>query len=141
MTITTNTKVAIVFANYPDFVRDRMLQLRELIIETATETKGILNLEETLKWGEPSYSTKDGSTLRIDWKEKTPKQYAIYFHCNSRLVDTFRMVFDHKFQFEGKRAIVFQLNEKIPIDALKECIKAALRYHKVKHIETLGIFL
>jgi hypothetical protein len=141
MIITTNPKVDAVFAKYPDFVRDKMLLLRELIIETATEATGISNLEETLKWGEPSYITKDGSTLRIDWKEKTPNQYAMYFHCSSRLVDTFRMVFDHKLQFEGKRAIIFQLNEKIPMDALKECIKATLRYHKVKHLETLGIIL
>jgi len=141
MNITTNLEVDVVFANYPDTVRDKMVQLRKLIIETASETAGISSLEETLKWQEPSYITKYGSTLRIDWKEKTPNQYAMYFQCTSRLVDTFRMVFDHKFQFEGQRAIVFSLDEKIPIYELKECIKATLRYHKVKHLETLAISL
>jgi len=96
-------------------------------------------LEETLKWGEPSFVTKNGSTLRMDWKEKMPNQYAMYFQCTSRLVDTFRLVFDDKFQFEGKRAIVFQLNRKIPESELKECIKASLTYHKVKGLITLGI--
>ena len=135
----TNPKVEAVFANYPDFVRDKMQQLRELVIETAEETAGISNLEETLKWGEPSFVTKEGSTLRMDWKPKTPDQYAMYFQCTSRLVDTFRLVFDHKFQYEGRRAIIFQLNQKIPVEELKKCIKASLTYHKVKHLITLGI--
>ena len=135
----TSPKVDAVFANYPGFVRDNMQSLRELVIETAEETEGVYKLEETLKWGEPSFVTKDGSTLRMDWKEKTPEQYAMYFHCTSRLVDTFRLVFNHKFQYEGKRAIVFQLNQKIPKAELKECIKAALTYHKVKELITLGI--
>jgi len=137
--VKTNPKVDAVFANYPDFVRDKMQGLRELVLETAEETEGVYQLEETLKWGEPSFVTKDGSTLRMDWKEKTPDQYAMYFHCSSRLVDTFRLVFNHKFQYEGKRAIVFKLNQKIPKAELKECIKATLTYHKVKQLITLGI--
>ena len=137
--VKTNPKVDAVFANYPDFVRDKMQALRELVLETAEETEGVYQLEETLKWREPSFVTKDGSTLRMDWKEKTPDQYAMYFHCTSRLVDTFRLVFNHKFQYEGKRAIVFQLNQTIPKEELKECIKAALTYHKVKELITLGI--
>ena len=137
--INTDPRVEIVFANYPDFVRDKMQFLRDLVLETAEELKEISKLEETLKWGEPSFLAKNGSTLRIDWKEKSPEQYAMYFKCTSRLVDTFRLVFDNKFKFEGSRAIVFQLNEKVPVEELKECIKATLTYHKVKHLETLGI--
>ena len=135
----TDPSVDTIFANYPDFVRNKMQYLRELVIETAEEMDDVPVLKETLKWGEPSFVTKNGSTLRIDWKEKTPDQYAMYFQCTSRLVDTFRLIFDHKFQFEGKRAIVFQLNEKIPEPELKKCIKASLNYHNVKGQITLGI--
>ena len=113
--------------------------MRKLVIETAEETEGVNVLEETLKWSEPSFVTKNGSTLRMDWKEKAPDQYAMYFQCTSRLVDTFRLVFGHRFQYQGKRAIVFQLNQKIPELELKECIKASLRYHNVKDLMTLGI--
>lgn len=137
--INTDPKVNAVFANYPDLVRDKMLFMRYLIIETAKEIEGIKELEETLKWGEPSFLCKNGSTLRMDWKEKNPDQYALYFKCTSRLVDTFRMVFETKFQFEGNRAILFQLNQEIPIAELKECIKATLTYHKVKQQISLGI--
>jgi len=137
--IKTNTEVGLIFANYPDSVRSKMFELRELIIETAEEIDGLTNLEETLKWGEPSYITKHGSTLRMDWKSKAPDQYAMYFKCTSRLVETFRAVFKNDFEFEGNRAIVFQLKDRIPKKELKECIKATLTYHKVKQLPTLGI--
>ena len=137
--IKTNPEVELVFRDYPDAVRTRMLYLRELVLQTAKETDGLLFLEETLKWGEPSYLTKNGSTLRMDWKARTPNQYAMYFKCTSRLIETFRLIFKNSFDFEGKRAIVFGLEDDIPREELKACIKAALIYHKVKHLPTLGI--
>ncbi len=137
--VKTNTKVDAVFANYPDFVRDKMQALRELVLETAEETEGVYQLEETLKWGEPSYLVKKGSTIRIDWKEKAPNQYAMYFKCTSKLVPTFKLVYKDIFNFEGNRAIVFQMNDAIPEIELKNCIKAALRYHSVKNTPNLGL--
>lgn len=128
-----------IFAAYPDFIQEKMQALRELVIETARETDGIDVLEETLKWGEPSYLTKRGSTLRMDWKKKMPDRYAMYFQCTSRLVDTFRMVFGNQLRYEGNRAIVFGMNEKLPVAVLKECIRATLTYHDVKHMKTLGL--
>ena len=139
LSIKTNPEVELVFANYPDSVRDKMLALRALVVEAAKEIDGLTNLEETLKWGEPSYLTKNGSTIRMDWKSKAPNQYAMYFKCTSRLVETFKILFKHTFDFEGNRAIVFQIDDKIPKMELEACIKAALMYHKVKHLATLGI--
>ncbi|MGB1393566.1 MAG: DUF1801 domain-containing protein [Flavobacteriaceae bacterium] len=139
MEVNTNPEVEMIFANYPDIVRKKMLLLRELILETTKELEGVTTLEETLKWGEPSYITKHGSTLRMDWKSKSPDQYAMYFKCTSRLVETFKTVFKNDFEFEGNRAIVFQLKDQIPKKELKECIKATLTYHKVKQLPTLGI--
>lgn len=137
--IKSDTKVELVFNNYPDSVRNKMLALRSLVVETAEEIEEITVLEETLKWGEPSYLTKNGSTIRMDWKSKSPNQYAMYFKCTSRLIETFKIVFKNLFEFEGKRAIVFKMDDNIPKEALKSCIKAALTYHKVKHLTTLGI--
>ncbi|WP_075343616.1 DUF1801 domain-containing protein [Tenacibaculum agarivorans] len=135
----SDPKVEKIFDAYPDFVREKMQFLRELVIKTAKESEEITEIQETLKWGEPSFVTKNGSTLRMDWKEKKPNQYGMYFQCTSRLVNTFRLVFNDTFQYEGKRAVVFYLDEKIPEEELKKCIKASLVYHKVKHLITLGI--
>ena len=134
-----NPEVKKVYDNYPDFVLKKMLDLRALIIETARETEGISSIEETLKWGEPSYLTKGGSTLRIDWKLRSPECYAMYFKCMSRLVETFKKKFKDQFFYEGNRAIVFQLHDTIQKEKLKLCIRAALTYHKVKHLKELGM--
>tara|TARA_R100001369_G_scaffold92166_1_gene135802 strand:- start:1921 stop:2349 length:429 start_codon:yes stop_codon:yes gene_type:complete len=137
--IQTNPKVEAVFNNYPNAVQKKILNLRNLIVETAKDTEEITKLEETLKWGEPSYLVKKGSTIRIDWKEKAPNQYAMYFKCTSKLVPTFKLVYKDTFNFEGNRAIVFQMNDAIPEIELKNCIKAALRYHSVKNTPNLGL--
>lgn len=137
--ININPEIKSVFSNYPDFVRNKLLVLRKLIIDSASEVEEIKELEETLKWGEPSYVSKIGSTIRIDWKSKTPNQYAIYFKCTSRLVETFKLIFNNTFNYEGKRAIIFQLEDEIPTEELVKCIKTALTYNKVKHLPTLGL--
>jgi hemoglobin-like flavoprotein len=137
--IQTHPEVEAVFNRYPDPVRPKMMHLRNLILEAADELEDITQLEETLKWGEPSYLAKKGSTIRIDWKEKAPEQYAIYFKCTSQLVPAFKAVYNELFHFEKNRAIVFQMDEQIPETELKDCIKAGLRYHKVKHLPLLGL--
>jgi hypothetical protein len=125
--------------DYPDYVKPDLLKVRNLIIETAEGINGIMELEETLKWGEPSFLVKNGSTIRIDWKRKTPDQYAIYFKCTSKLVPTFRMVYGETFRFEDNRAIVLKIGEPIPKNELTQCLRAALTYHKVKRLPELGI--
>ncbi|MCL6294281.1 DUF1801 domain-containing protein [Jejuia spongiicola] len=137
--INTNPKVEVVFNNYPDSVRSKLLHLRHLIIETANDIAEITTIEETIKWGEPSFLTKKGSTIRINQKKGEPNQYAMYFQCTSKLIPTFKMIYKDTFTFEGSRAMVFNINSKIPEEALKNCITAALMYHKVKHLPNLGM--
>lgn len=137
--VKTDPKVDAKFKQYPTHIRGKIEKLRSLVLEAAEELDAINEVEETLRWGEPSYLVKKGSTIRMDWKEKAPEQYAIYFKCTSKLVTTFRELYSDTFSFEGNRAIVFQLDDKIPETELKSCIKAALQYHKVKGMEFLGI--
>jgi len=134
-----DSRVQAVFDKYPVDYEVKMLRLRQLIIDTAEEMPEISELEETLKWGEPSYITNIGSTIRIDWKIKKPDQYAIYFKCTSKLVPTFKLMFKNKFNFENSRAIVFGIDDIVPEAELKQCIQAGLRYHKVKQLPMLGI--
>jgi len=139
--IHTDPGVQTVFGEYPVVVREKLMYLRRIIIETAEEIEDLRNMEETLKWGEPSYLVEKGSTIRIDWKDKNPDQYSIFFKCTSTLVPTFRSLYQGLFTFDGNRAITFRLEDNIPEKELKSCIGAALRYHKVKHLSTLGIEL
>ena len=127
-----------VFANYPMIVKPKIIRLRKIIIETAESITDLNELEETLKWGEPSYLAKKGSTIRFDWKKSKPDQYAMYFKCTSKLVETFKIVYGDVFSYEGNRAIVFKLKDKIPVAELQHCISMALTYHKIKHLPLLG---
>ena len=138
MKLTSTPNVREKFKSYPSHIRPKIKQLRKLILDTAKEIE-LPALEETLKWGEPSYLAKKGSTIRIDWKTKKPDQYAIYFKCTSKLVVTFIKVFGDKFNYENHRAILFGLEDKIPEKELKRCIAAALRYHEVKDEQDLGL--
>lgn len=138
MELESNPKVKGVFDNYPESVQNQLLYLRALVLKTASEIEGLEKLEETLKWGEPSYLTKHGSTVRMNWTKKNPEQFAIYFQCTSKLVSTFKTIYKDTFEFEGNRAIVFKLNDNIPEKELKHCISMALQYHKIKHLPLLG---
>lgn len=137
--VKTNPEFEKVMAAYPDFVQGQMRFLRKLVLQAAEEVTEVTVLEECLKWGEPSFVTKTGSTLRMDWKKKSPEQYAMYFKCTSRLVETFKQVFGDLFRYETTRAIVFKLDQDVPVQELKKCIKATLIYHKVKKEVSLGL--
>lgn len=123
--------VARVFEAYPALLRRRLLRLRRLIFDTAAAV-GVGRVEETLRWGEPAYvtTTGSGSTIRIDRRRQSPTQYAMYFHCRTSLVDTFRTAFPDTFTFEGNRAIVFDEGDRVPVRELAVCIETALTYHR-----------
>lgn len=131
-------KVSRVFSAYPAPVRKKLTELRELIFSTAKRTPGVGALEETLKWGQPSYlttETKSGSTIRLDAIPAKPGDYALYFHCQTTLVETFKAKFGPLFRYEGNRALIFSATDKIPEIELRECIALALTYHsKKQHI-------
>src|SRR5205085_5192275 len=87
--------VKAVFDAYPTALRKKLLALRRLILETAAETEGVGELRETLKWGQPSYltATKSGSTVRLGEVKASSRQYAMYVHCQTDLVATFRELY------------------------------------------------
>jgi hypothetical protein len=120
------------FAAYPPDVRAELMALRELIFDTAANTDGVGALHETLKWRQPSYltpETRSGSTIRLDHIAKQPGRYALYFHCQSGLVERFQELYPDKFQFEGKRALLFDVGRKLPTKPLRHCIALALTHH------------
>ncbi len=123
-------------ASYPVEVAPLLLQIREQIF-LAAEEQG-LKLLESLKWGEPSYGVKGGSAVRFDWKVKHPDQYAVYFNCQTTLVETFKEIYPDLFTFEGNRAMVFQTSDKVSWPAFRHCVALSLRYHKIKHLPMLG---
>jgi len=115
------------------------MRLRTLVFKAALETEGVGRLEELLKWGEPSYLTRGGSTIRMAWKASKPNQYTLNFNCNTSLIATFKELYADELKFEGNRAIVFNGNDELPHEALKSCIALSLCYHRIKHLPMLGV--
>ncbi len=129
-----DARVAAVFKGYPAGLRTRLMALRELVFDTAAGTPGVGPLDETLKWGQPSYLAAEsgsGTTVRLD-RLKNRDGYAIYFHCQSGLVDQFRTMYPDTFAYEGKRAIVFETGTRVPVRALRHCLALALTHHARK---------
>jgi len=120
-----------VLESYPESIRERLLAVRSLVFETAARTDGVGELTETLKWGEPAYLTKSsGTTIRLGWKPKQPKQFAMYVNCQTTLIETFRELAPEGVSFEGNRAMVFAPPFDAPRDFIVACIAAALTYHQ-----------
>jgi hypothetical protein len=125
------------FATYPVAAQQQLHYVRRLLLHVAQEA-GLNPVEETLKWGEASYLVKGGSTIRIDWKPKDPDVIKIYFHCQTRLIETFKDIYRDEFEYEGKRAIVIPLHAAVKEGPLSHCFRMALKYHSLKHLPLLG---
>ncbi|MBI9049418.1 MAG: DUF1801 domain-containing protein [Anaerolineaceae bacterium] len=134
-----NPEVAAVFNRYPKKMQTKLLFLRQFIFETAAKTEGVGELEETLKWGQPAYLTtksKSGSTIRIDRSSNT--KFAMYVHCQTALIETFKLMFPNEFTYEGNRGIIFDIDDDIPVEKLSVCISLALTYHRSKKKRVYG---
>ena len=123
--------VTAVFEAYPKALKSKLLALRRLILDTARTTEGVGALEEALKWGQVSYlttETKSGSTIRIDRVKAAANQYAVYFHCQTDLVATFRELYP-ELNYGGNRSILLDAADQLPEAALRHCVALALTYH------------
>ena len=114
-------------------VRVRLLEVRDLIFETAAGVKGVAPLTETLKWGEPAYLTEatgSGSTIRLGWFRSSERQCAVLFNCRTTLVDDFRSQFPGVFAYEKNRAIPFDAGKPPLVAPLSACLGMALAYRR-----------
>jgi len=126
-----------VLQHYPQQAQTRFLQIHQLMLDIAKQSDlGVV--EESIKWGEPSFVTKQGSPVRIAWKESSPEQIRIFFICTTRLVDTFRELYDDTLDLHENRAIHLQLKDPLPTPELGHCLQMAFNYHQVKHLPMLG---
>jgi hypothetical protein len=123
--------VEAVFGACPAPVKAKLFALRRLILDTARATKGVGRIEEALKWGQPSYLTAEtgsGSTIRIDRVKSADNQVAVFFHCQTDLVATFRELYP-ELRYSGNRAILLDADKRLPEAELRHCLALALTYH------------
>lgn len=132
-----NQEIANKFKSYPSGAREKLEEIRKLIFNIAEE-ENLGEITEQLKWGEPSYSSKVGSPIRIDWKPKHPDQVSVFVNCKTVLIETYKEIYGSSLQYIGNREIAIPLSKPIPLPELKGCISMALQYNKLKKLPLLG---
>ncbi len=56
----------------------------------------------------------------------------MYFHCQTNLIATFKEMYPMQFRYEGNRSMIFDVNDKIAIKPLRDCVSLALTYRLTK---------
>jgi hypothetical protein len=118
------------FRSLPEPLRLPMLRLRQMILDVAAGNPDIGPLAETLKWGEPAWRPGNGTTLRANALKGSATHYALYVHCQTSLIETFRRHYPGEFSYEGNRALIFSSERESPAEPLAHCIALALTYHR-----------
>ena len=116
------------FAAFDADQRTGLLALRAHIFETAA-TLPIGRVEESLKWGQPSYNTPDtraATPIRLGTTKAG--DIAIFTHCQSTVMSDFRALAPANMRFDGNRALHVSPSHPIPLDDITPLIRAALTY-------------
>lgn len=133
-TVDEFSEVTAVYESYPDLIRQKLLLLRQLILDTAVATPGVGEIVETLKWGQPSYLTvrpKSGTTIRIAAYNVEQQKIGLFVPCQTSLIGSYRLMYP-ALTYEGNRAIILNAHDDLPIKPLRHCIELALTYHRNK---------
>jgi len=123
-----------IFDGFPDTIKARLLFIRGLILDEAEKIENIDAVEESLKWGQPSYLAsyltrpKVGTPIRLGVEKKTPDCFGLYVPCQTNLIETFKHIYPDIFQYGGTRSILFKIGDDIDEAALRHCISMALTY-------------
>lgn len=120
-------------AGYKGAALEQLRPLRRLVLDTAAAANGVGPIEESLKWGEPSYAPLKkgiGSSVRI--APRRDGKVSMNFICHTGLVAKFRELYPDALGFEGNRTIVIDPDTPLPEAELRHCIGMALTYHRSK---------
>ena len=104
-----NSEIRNIFEGYLPQTKQALLTIRQWIFEIATSSDEIGKIEECLKWGEPSYVThspKSGTTFRLSQLKSNPNEYALFVHCQTTLIEEFRVVYPD-FKYDKNRGVIF----------------------------------
>ena len=112
----------------PSASRDTLLAVRAMIYDLAADLP-VGRIEETLKWGQPSYATPDtkaATPIRLG-VTKTGTA-AIFTHCQSSVMADFQAICSPDLIFDGNRALHLPADAMPPLKNLTPLLHAALTY-------------
>lgn len=124
-----------VFDNYSKGIKKSLLEVREIVLKTAAQNKEIGELDEVLRWGQPTFltrKTKSGTMIRIDQIKNEDHKIGIFFHCQSRVIEMIKLKYGDKLDYDGNRGVLFDTSKRLPKRVIKDCAFLALRYNLIK---------
>lgn len=127
----SSTTIGDAFSGFPEAHRQKLLRIRAIIFEISSSDDSIGPVEESLKWGQPSYATpltKSGSPIRLGLTKSGDP--VIFAHCQTTIITDFAALNGQDFIIEGNRAVhIGPLETAVQIQALRHLIATALTYH------------
>lgn len=126
-----NAEIGQVFDKCQPLTKGRLLTIRQWIYEVANNSDEIGQIEECLKWGEPSYVThspKTGTTLRMSQLKSSEKEYGLFVHCQTTLIEEFRVAYPD-LRYDKNRGLLFDSQQPIQTKVIKQFIYLALTHH------------
>ena len=115
------------FDAFPPDTRDPLLTLRSLIYANAADLN-VGPVEESLKWGQPSYvpaAPKTGTPIRLGCSKSG--DIAVFVHCQSSVLKDLAPVLPAGVTLDGTRGVLF--TDGIDTSVATTVIRAALTYH------------
>ncbi len=108
------------FEKLPDGPRADLMQVREMILGSG------VTVEEALRWGQPAYLAKKGTTIRLGvTKAGLP---SVFTHCQSSVMGDVQAVAGAGHNWDGNRGLSWTQGE-LPDEVLRLIIQRALGYH------------
>ena len=111
--------------------RRNLLEIRSLIFAEAANLPDPADVEESLKWGEPSYrlaGRNRGKAVRINRHKSGMGKVAFFFHCRTGLIEQFREQLGDSVVFEGSRAVVLQGGPLLDADIVRHLVHQTFIY-------------
>jgi hypothetical protein len=130
-----NSEIRSVFDKCLPHTKQALLTIREWIFEIAKSSDEIGQIEECLKWGEPSYVThspQSGTPLRLSHLKSNPAAYGLFVHCQTTIIEDFRVIYPD-LNYDKNRGVLFDSYEPLQTDVVKPFIYLALSYHSRKN--------
>lgn len=116
---------------YPTEINEKLLYLKSIIYERAELNSKVDEIEESLKWGQLSYVSKNrsGTPIRLGTEKKMPGFYGLYVNCSTTVINDIKHIYGDIFRYDGNRGLLFKVHDQFPENQIRNVIDLILCYH------------
>ncbi len=129
MTEFQDEKIKAAFLNFDRAARSSLLAARHLILSMTDKLDRVSSIEESLKWGQPSYAPvpKTGTPIRLGvTKTGAP---TMFVHCQTTLVSDLEADNAHGLKTIDNRAVLLPSGDLADHPGLLNFVRLAFTYH------------